>query len=435
MSRIPVTVLTGFLGSGKTTLLNYILSAQHGQRIAVIENEFGEIGIDHELVIRSEEEIFEMNNGCICCTVRGDLIRILTQLMKRRDRFDRILIETTGLADPGPVAQTFFMDDALGSHLQLDGVVALIDARHLEQQLENSPEASAQVAFADVLLLNKIDLVTPEQLKAVEGRVRRMNSQAKILRCEKARVPLETILQVGGFDLKRALEINSQFLEPEYPFEWGGLFQLFDGKLSLTLQPGPDPAMKLAFVPTQHEDMLQLAEEGVRVFAEDPTPLEPGQAPVGPGLYELQLEAGGTFCFQAANGRRFGMLTEHHPDEFEGRFEGGNPEQVHEYRPDHEHDDEVSSVGVSITGSLDQSRFRDWLSQLLREKGPDIYRMKGVVSLEGLPERYIFQGVHMLFDGQPDRPWGDEARATQMIFIGRNLDRAELTRGIQACLN
>ena len=212
-SRIPVTVLTGFLGSGKTTLLNRILSENHGQRIAVIENEFGEIGVDQELVINAEEEIFEMNNGCICCTVRGDLIRILGNLMTRRDRFDRIVLETTGLANPGPVAQTFFVDEAMRGQFALDGIVTMVDARHFDQQLLNSEETATQVAFADVIVLNKADLVTHEELDALEQRVRGMNSLARVVRAdpvERASVPMGAVLGIGGFDLARALEYKLQ---------------------------------------------------------------------------------------------------------------------------------------------------------------------------------------------------------------------------------
>src|ERR1700720_679449 len=184
--RIPVTVLTGFLGSGKTTLLNRILSENHGQRIAVIENEFGEIGVDQELVINAEEEIFEMNNGCICCTVRGDLIRILGNLMSRRDKFDRIVLETTGLANPGPVAQTFFVDDAMSAEFALDGIVTMVDARHFDQQLQNSEETRTQIAFADVIVLNKTDLVSGADLDALERRGCASNAPARDARADRA---------------------------------------------------------------------------------------------------------------------------------------------------------------------------------------------------------------------------------------------------------
>jgi G3E family GTPase len=272
-SRIPVTILTGFLGAGKTTLLNRILSEHHGQRIAVVENEFGEIGIDNALVINADEEIFEMNNGCICCTVRGDLIRILGNLMRRRDKFDAILIETTGLANPAPVAQTFFVDEEIGSQLRLDAVITVVDAKHVHLHIDDSAEVKEQIAFADVILLNKADLVTGSELDALEKRVRSMNAMARIHRSVNGQVDLAAVLDVGGFDLDRALAIKPTFLEPEYPFEWAGLFHLAAGNYRWILKEGPDPAMRLAWqsVTAAGDDCLEaIQEEVVRLFSEFP---------------------------------------------------------------------------------------------------------------------------------------------------------------------
>lgn len=210
---IPVSVLTGFLGAGKTTLLNRILSENHGKRYAVIVNEFGEIGIDNDLIVESDEEIYEMNNGCVCCTVRGDLIRVVEGLMRRPGRFDAIVVETTGLADPVPVAQTFFMDDDVRSKTKLDAVVALVDAKHLPLRLKDSKEAEDQIAFADVVVLNKTDLVTPDELAKVEATIRAINPAARIHRTQRAGVALAEVLDRGAFDLARALENDPHFLE------------------------------------------------------------------------------------------------------------------------------------------------------------------------------------------------------------------------------
>jgi G3E family GTPase len=314
--KIPVTVLTGYLGAGKTTLLNRILTEQHGKKYAVIVNEFGEIGIDNDLVVGADEEVFEMNNGCICCTVRGDLIRIIEGLMKRKGKFDAIIVETTGLADPAPVAQTFFVDQDVADRAKLDAVVTVADAKWLTERLKDAPEAKNQIAFADVILLNKVDLVTPEQLDEVEARIRAINPQARIHRTQNCAIPINEVLDRDAFDLDRIMEVEPEFLE-----------------------------------------------EG------------------------------------------------HH----------------------HHHDEDMLSFSFRA-GEVDPDKFMPWISDLTQREGPNILRCKGIVAFPQEPKRFVFQGVHMILDGDLSREWRpDEKRESRVVFIGRALDEGALRDGFMAC--
>jgi G3E family GTPase len=332
-NKVPVSVLTGFLGSGKTTLLNIILQKNHGKRIAVIENEFGEVGIDDALVkggsLADEENIVEMNNGCICCTVRGDLIAGLKKLIKNSKKtgkiLDGVIIETTGLADPAPVAQTFFADDFVQQHMRLDGILTLVDAKHIIQHLdEEKPEgveneAVEQIAFADRILLNKCDLIDDEKdLAEVEKRILAINGKVPIKRTINSEVDMDFILGIHGFSLDKIIEMDDAFLEDSH---------------------------------------------------------------------------------------------------------------------DHQHDDRVSSVGIDVKGEVVQQKLNDWISWLLREKGVDLFRSKGVLAVKGMKQKFVFQAIHMLFANSQEGEWGaDEERRCKMVFIGKNLNREELTGGFMKCM-
>jgi G3E family GTPase len=466
-SRVPVTVLTGFLGSGKTTLLNRILSEKHGKRIAVIENEFGEVGVDHQLVIGAEEELFETNNGCICCTVRGDLIRILGQLMKRRDKFDYILIETTGMADPGPVAQTFFLDDELKNQFSLDAIVTMVDAKHFEQHVDELNEPAEQVAFADLVLLNKTDLVDEAALERIERRIRAINGTAKIHRTKNADVAIDKVLNVGAFDLQRALAVDGSFLEPEYPFEWGGVYQLTPGDYLLKTAGSHDhQAHEHAHGHDHdhehdhhgnghdhehtHEDLdvvvlplpaatpaaLEAAiEPAVRAFAEAATVVPcHGALDAAPSHNAIDIShPGADFRLTIDKPGAYALFCEHHPLEFGLHLVGQRPAAERKFAS-HHHEDDISSIGISDPRPLDPAKLNQWLDYLLKTRGQDIFRMKGVLNVKGEDRRQVFHGVHMMFDAQAERPWGSIPRMNSLVFIGRGLDRAELEAGFESAV-
>ena len=338
--KIPVTVLTGYLGAGKTTLLHRILSENHGKTYAVIVNEFGEIGIDNDLIIGADEEVFEMNNGCICCTVRGDLVRIMGGLMKRKGKFDAIIVETTGLADPAPVAQTFFVDEDVQKNARLDAVVTVADAKWLADRLKDAPEAKNQIAFADVIVLNKTDLVSKPELAEVEARIRGINPYAKLHRTERCKVALADVLERGAFDLDRILDLEPDFLEAG----------------------------------DEHDH-------------------------------------------------------HHHGHDHHDHDHG------HGHGLKHYHDEDMQSLSLRSDKPLDPMKFMPWLQNLVATEGQKILRSKGILSFTDDDDRYVFQGVHMMLEGDHQRKWkDDEPRESRLIFIGRELPEQAIRDGFESCI-
>lgn len=359
-NRIPATIITGFLGSGKTTLLNHILTADHGKRIAVIENEYGEVDIDGSLVAAKAagaEDIVMLNNGCLCCTVRGDLVRMISELVSRKKgKFDHIVIETTGLANPAPIIQTFYAEDQIFNDVKLDGVVTLVDSKHVNFHLDdNKPkgvvnEAVEQIAYADRIIVNKTDLVGEPEIASLVQRIRNINQMAQLKRTKFGQVDLDYVLGIGGFDLERIESaINADEAKEEH--------------------------------------------------------------------HDHEHEHG------------------HDHDHHHHHEHDHEHEHHHHHAHDHSHDPGVSSVSIVSEGSLDLEKANIWLGTLLLERSEDIYRMKGLLSVQGMDERFVFQGVHDIFQGSPDRLWGpDEPRVNKIVFIGKNLDAKEIEKGFKSCL-
>jgi G3E family GTPase len=352
-TQVPVTVLTGFLGAGKTTLLNRILSEQHGRKFAVIENEFGPEGVDNELLVTdTREQIVEMNNGCICCTVRGDLVRILADLKGKRESgeldFERVIIETTGMANPGPVTQTFFVDDDIAAYYLLDAVITVVDAKHGHQTLDQQPEAQNQVGFADRILLSKTDLTSAEETRSLKDRLVRMNPRAAIKPVNFGEVALADVLDVRGFNLNAILEIDPDFLAGEHP-----------------------DAIKARAAEHAHDH-------------------------------------------------------EHHDHDGHHQHEG--------HHHHHQHDDAIKAFVFQSERPFSPAKFEEYMGALTQVYGPDMLRYKGVLFMDGTPRRMIFQGVHMLMGADVGRPWGkDEKPASKIVFIGRNLPKEAILKGLQAC--
>ena len=350
--KIPVTVLTGYLGAGKTTLLNRILSEDHGKRYAVIVNEFGEVGIDNDLIVGADEEVFEMNNGCVCCTVRGDLIRVLSGLMKRKGKFDAIIVETTGLADPAPVAQTFFVDEDVQKNARLDAVVTVADAKWLSDRLKDAPEAKNQIAFADVIVMNKTDLVSADELRDVEGHIRAINPYATLHRAQRSNVKIDDVLGRNAFDLDRILDIEPKFLEADEHDHDHGHHHDHD----------------------HHHD----------------------------------------------HGHHHGHGDHHH-----GESSGLK----------HYHDEDMQSVSLRSEKPLNPDKFFPWVQELVQKEGPHILRCKGILAFKDDPERFVFQGVHMILDGDHQRPWKEgEERLSRIVFIGRELPEEKIREGFASCV-
>jgi len=401
-NRVPVTVVTGFLGSGKTTLLNNILTQSHGKRIAVIENEFGEIGIDQDLVAvakstaEEDDSILMLNNGCLCCAVRDDLIEMLVELTtKYREKFDHILIETTGLAAIAPIIQAFYADPDVAERAKIDGVVTLVDAKHVHHHLDDEKkketgegvvnEAMEQIAYADRIVLNKIDLVSGEELASLQNRLRAVNSMAEIVKANRASVGVEYVLNVGGFNLDN-IEEQSRLEEAQ--------------------RRNPAIAKKDDHHEHGHHHHDHAHDHGVTATAE---------------AHSHDHDGG----------------HDHDGDDHDHDCGHGHHDHDHPHHHDHDHsihDDRVSSISLELKGDVDYDKIDMWLGELLPEIHTDLYRMKGILAVEGYEEKYVFQGIHAMFEGTPHELWQPgEERKSKIVFIGRDLPKERIRKSFLEC--
>jgi len=416
--KIPVTLLTGFLGSGKTTLLNHILSADHGYKIAVIENEYGEIGIDDALVKKkfsSDEMIFEMNNGCVCCTLRGDLIQVFKRLAKLqkkgKKKVDYIVIESTGMADPCPVAQTFTQSEEVKEYAYLDGVITVVDSKHIEEHLNSTNvkhESAGQIAFADRLLMNKTDLCSKDDLLRVKDRVRDINPMADMVDCclKKAGIDLKHVLATNLYNIENSLKIDPDFLKKD----------------------------------AHHDD--DSSDDSHSHGSHSHGSKDSHSHGHGKDDKDEHSHGHGDDHSDDSHSHGHGDKDgDDHKEEEHGhgakkkkkKKKHGHGHHSHGHAHKH-HDDGITTVGFKFVGEMDQKKLNSFLGQFLQTKGNDIYRMKGILALQGMEEKFIFQGVHMLFDATPSEKWGeDEEKLNKFIFIGKDINKEELQKQFLAC--